>query len=573
MKMLWKYLKPIAGMMFAGLLIKAFGSVLELLLPYILSKIIDDIVPLKDVSQIVLWGGIMVLCSVAAWWCNIRANRNAAEVSRRATQRIRHDLFDKTLYLSCEKTDTFTIPSLETRLTSDTYNVHRMLGMMQRMGIKAPIIVAGGLIITVFMDPFLSLVLLATIPFIAVLVYLRATKGVPLFTKVQKMSDRMISVVRENVQGIRVIKALSRVDYEKNRYERVNNALKDEEIHANRTMAIISPGMNLFLNLGQAGVILAGAYRVAAGLSEPGRIIAFMSYFTIISRNMMAISRMFIMYSRGIASANRIDEVLQTETEKSWESGNYPDGDPQYAIEFRNVSFSYLKVRDNVRHISFRLKPGESIGILGATGAGKSTIMSLLLRFYDVDEGAIYLNGTDVRNIRPSELRKKFGIVMQNDFLFADTIGENIRFGREVSDESMDDAIDSAQAFEFIDQLERKTEHDLTTNGTNVSGGQRQRILLSRAFAGRPSFLLLDDSSSALDYATDAKLRKAINEKYPDTTMMIIAQRVSSIKNCDQILILDNGDISDIGTDEELMQRSSLYASICESQMGGALFE
>ena len=573
MKMIWRYLKPIAGVMFFGLFIKAFGSVLELLLPYILSKIIDDIVPMKDVSLIILWGCIMVVCSIAAWLCNIRANRNAAEVARFATHNIRHDLFEKTLYLSCEKTDAFTIPSLESRLTSDTYNVHRMLGMMQRIGIKAPIIVAGGLLITVFMDPFLSLVLLATVPFISGLVYMRATRGVPLFTEVQKKSDRMIGVVRENVQGIRVIKALSRVNYEKERYENVNTALKNEEIHANKSMAIISPGMNLFLNLGQAGVILVGAYRVSQGLSEPGRIIAFMSYFTIISRNLMAISRIFIMYSRGIASANRIDEVLQTETEKTWKSGNYPDGDPQYAIEFRDVSFSYLKVKNNVRHISFKVKPGESLGILGATGAGKTTIMSLLLRFYDVDEGAVYLNGKDIRNLEPSQLRKMFGIVMQNDFLFADSIGENIRFGREVSDEDMDDAMDSAQAEEFISALENTADYALTTNGTNVSGGQRQRILLSRAFASRPTFLLLDDSSSALDYATDAKLRKAIAEKYPDTTMMIIAQRVSSIKNCDQILILDNGDISDIGTDEELMERSELYASICESQMGGALFE
>ena len=573
MKMIWKYLKPVSGMMFVGLLIKSIGSVLELMLPYILSKIIDDIVPLKSTALIAEWGGIMILCALLAWWCNIRANRSAAEVSRRVTRSIRHDLFEKTLYLSCEKTDAFTIPSLETRLTSDTYNVHRMLGMMQRMGIKAPIIVVGGLAITLLMDSFLFLALLAVIPFICILVYVRATKGVPLFAKVQQISDKMVGVVRENVQGIRVIKALSRVENEKKRYAAVNKAQHDQEIYANRTMAIISPGMNLFLNLGLTGVILLGAYRVNQGLSETGRIIAFMSYFTIISRSMMAISRMFIMYSRGIASANRIDEVLQTESEKAWKPGNYPDGDPQYAIEFRDVSFSYLKVKDNLKHISFKIRPGESLGILGATGSGKTTVMSLLLHFYDIDSGAIYLNGKDIRNIEPSVLRRQFGLVMQNDFLFSDTIAENIRFGREVSDDSMEDAIDSAQASEFINQLEERTEHELTTNGTNVSGGQRQRILLSRAFASNPEFLLLDDSSSALDYATDAKLRRALTEKYPDTTMVIIAQRVSSIRSCDQIMILDNGDLSDIGTDEELTERSALYASICDSQMGGALFE
>ncbi len=560
-------------MMAIGLTIKALGTFLELLLPEILSRIIDEIVPAKDRDAIIMWAVIMVVLSLLAWLFNVLANRNAAGVARKVTQNIRHDLFDKTLYLTCQKTDEYTIPSLESRLTSDTYNVHRMVGMMQRMGVRAPIITIGGLIMTFVMEPVLALVFLAVIPFMLVLVWLRAAKGVPMFTKVQKANDRMTAVVRENAQGIRVIKALSRTERERTRFAGVNHKLREEEIHANMVMAVINPMMNMFLYLGMIGVILVGAYRVNAGLSETGKILAFMSYFQMISRSLMAVSRMFIMFSRGMASSARIMEVLNSDTEKDWLPGNYPDGDPAYALEFRDVTFSYLKVRDNIRNISFKLKKGESLGIIGATGAGKTTILSLLLRFYDVDQGAVYLNGKDVRNYTPSELRHAFGAVMQNDFLFGDTIAENIRFGRDVSDDDMSDAEDSAQAAEFIDALDEKEDYMLTAKGTNLSGGQRQRVLLSRAFAAEPEFLLLDDSSSALDYKTDAKLRKALNDRYPNTTMIIIAQRVSSIKNCDQIIVLDHGVIDGIGTHEELLKKNALYAQISDSQMGGALFD
>ena len=423
------------------------------------------------------------------------------------------------------------------------------------------------------MDPVLSLVLLGTLPFISILVYIRAVKGIPLYTSVQRKSDRMVSVVRENAQGIRVIKALSRVDHEKERFANVNQDIRNAEIHAQKVMAVVSPGMNLFLYLGWTGVLLLGAHRVSLGLSKPGVIIAFMSYFTIISRSLMAISRMFIMTSRGLASANRIEEVLNCETEKDWQPGNFPPSDPQYTIEFKDVTFSYLKVRNNLQHISFKLKKGETLGVLGATGSGKTTLLSLLLHFYELDEGAIYLNGEDIRNIPPQELRSRFGIVMQNDFLFSQTVAENIRFGREVSEETLKKALENAQASEFIEGLEEGTDYLLTSNATNLSGGQRQRLLLTRAFASQPEILLLDDSSSALDYATDARLRKALAENYADTTMIIIAQRVSSVRACDQILLLEDGRIASSGTDEELLENSPLYASICASQMGGALFD
>lgn len=573
MKSLKTYLQPWIKMIAFGLTIKITGTFLELFLPQILSRIIDDIVPSGDMKQIALWGGIMGIASLLALIFNVLANRNASRVARNVTQNIRHDLFDKALYLTCEKTDAFTIPSIESRLTTDTYNMHRMIGMMQRLGVRAPMITVGGLIMTFVIDPFLAMVFLAVIPFMIIILVLRATRGVKMFTDVQKANDGMVSVVRENAQGIRIIKALSKVPFEMKRFAGVNENLKNREARANRMMALINPAMNMLLYLGMVGVIVVGAWRVNLGLSRTGRILAFMSYFQMISRSLMAVSRMFIMYSRGMASSARVMEIINCDTEKDYVPGNYPDGDPQYAIEFRDVTFSYLKVKDNLKNISFRLRRGETLGIIGATGAGKTTVLSLLLHFYSIEHGAIYLNGRDIRNFTPQELRKQFGIVMQNDFLFRESVAENIRFGRDISDEEMLDAEEDAQAAEFISRLQERNEYMLTAKGTNLSGGQRQRVLLSRAFAGRPDFLLLDDSSSALDYQTDASLRRALKEKYPDTTMIIIAQRVSSIRNCDEIIVLDHGTINGRGSHEELIRDNELYQMIADSQMGGALFD
>lgn len=571
MKFYDTYLKPQTKSMVIGLICKALGAILELVLPFLTSNIIDEVIPTGDVQRIILNCLLMVICAIGAWRLNIFANRNASLVARNATEHIRHDLFEHILALSSHKTDEFTIPSLESRMTTDTYNVHRMISMVQRIGIRGPIIMIGGLFFTFSMEPVLSLVILATFPFIGFLVYFRATKGLPLFKHIQKVSDQMVAVVRENAQGIRVIKSLSKKDYEKNRFEQVNQKLEQETVEANRKMAIVNPGINLFLNLGLFGVILLGAYRISIGVSSTGKIIAFMSYFTIMSRAMMMIGRIFIMTSQGLASVQRIEEVLDTETDVH--IGGYPNKENKHAIEFDDVTFSYLGIKNNLQHISFTLDQGQSLGIIGAIGSGKTTILSLLLRFYEINTGAIYLNGIDIRNLEFDELRQQFGTVMQNDTLFRASIKENIVFDREITDEDITKAIQTSQAKEFINQYEDGIEHNLTGKGSNLSGGQKQRVLLARALASHTPFLLLDDSSSALDYKTDALLRKALDEEYQDSTKMIIAERVSSIMNCNKIIVLDKGKIDAIGTHEELLENSPIYASIYASQMGGALYD
>lgn len=581
MKMIFSYLRPYVPRMILGLSIKFTGTIMDLLIPWVLSYTIDDIVPLGDVKLIFVWGGVMFLCAVTAFVTNVTANRMASKVARDATEVIRHDLFEKISYMSCRQVDEFTIPSLESRLTNDTYHIHRMIGMMQRLGVRAPILLLGGIIVTLALEPVLSLTLILMLPFITLLVYLISKKGIPLFTESQRSVDKLVRTVRENIAGIRVIKALSKTAYEKERFGKVNSEVVKNESRAGITMALTNPAMNLLLNLGLTLVIITGAYRINAGLTKSGEIIAFLTYFTIILNAMLSITRMFVMYSKGSASADRIREVLEAPDDLVAESVSHTND--EYHITFENVTFSYHKSKssavcfDNGRDkkkntledISFALRKGETLGIIGATGSGKSTIARLLLRLYDPDEGVIRISGDDLRSIPQDELHTKFGVVFQNDILFADTIASNISFGREISQEQIEKAAACAQAREFIDQLPLRYEHMLATKSSNLSGGQKQRLLIARALAADPEILILDDSSSALDYKTDSLLRKALAEDFGNTTTIIIAQRISSIMHADRILILEDGKMLGYGTHTQLLETCEVYREIYELQMGG----
>lgn len=567
--------------MIGGFSVKFIGTLMELFIPMFLAYMIDDVVPLGEKKWIFLLGGAMLVCAVIAILGNVNANRIAAGVARDTVEKIRNDLFTRISYLSARQLDCFTIPSLESRLTSDTYNIHQMVNMFQRLGVRAPLLLVGGLIVTFSMEPMLTLVLIAILPFVCVTVYLVTRRGIPLYTAQQLAGDEMTRVVRENAQGIRIIKSLHKEDTERGRFETVNRNLNRSEQKAAGTMALTSPLINLFLNLGLVLVILVGAYRVNRGASEPGRIIAMMSYFTIIINAMMSVTRMFIVGSKGIASANRIAEVLEAPEDMQPDPAYrtaVPENPPK--IAFEDVSFSYNGVKDNLSHVSFTLREGETLGIIGPTGAGKSTLVSLLIRQYDVTGGRVLLDGVDVRALDHETISRRFGVAFQNDFLFADTIGANIDFGRGLADGECAAAADIAQAADFIRDKEDGFGHFLTIKGANLSGGQKQRVILSRALAGPPEILVLDDSSSALDYATDARLRKAIRERNEalrktgkSGTTVIIAQRISSIRHADRILVLEDGHVTGDGTHESLMESCPLYREIAESQMGGALLE
>lgn len=571
MKRILLYLRPFRLRMLFGFLIKVTGTMAELVLPYILTYILEDVITELNVGKVVGYGGAMMFFSIVACLGNIIANRMAARVTTNFSKAMRKELFEKTLYLSSADTDAFTIPSLESRITTDTYNVHNFIGMMQRMGVRAPILLLGGISLTLIMDRVLALVMIATLPIIFITVYGISRKGVPLYTRVQKSVDSMVRVAREDTQGIRVIKALSKNEHENRRYDKVNAELSGQERHAGTIMGIVNPSMTLLMNLGIAAVVAVAALRVDKGLSSPATVIAFMQYFTLISMAMMSLSRMFVMYTKCAASANRIAEVLDTPDKFDVvEDNGENDG---IHIEFDNVSFSYLGKKNNVQNISLSLKKGERLGIIGATGSGKSTFIKLLLRFYEPDSGEIRINGKNIKSYSREQLTSMFGVALQNDFIYADTIEENIRFGRDVSKEDIIKAAKTAQAHDFITATADGYSHMLSSKGTNLSGGQRQRVLIARAIASNPEILILDDSSSALDYKTDANLRKALDDDMSDSTVITVAQRVSSVKNCDHIIVIEDGQVIGQGRHEHLLENCAEYREISESQMGGAFVE
>ncbi|WP_455013065.1 ABC transporter ATP-binding protein [Hominenteromicrobium sp.] len=568
MRRLAVYLKPFIPRMSVGFCIKAGGTLVELVIPWILSYIIDDLIPLGEIGPVCVWGGLMIVCSLLAWIGNIAANRMASAVARDCTRQIRHDLFRRISYLSEKRVDQFTIPSLISRMTSDTYVLHQTVGMIQRLGVRAPILLVGGVIVTLTLDPVLTLIMVATLPIVGAITFYVSRKGARLFRIVQKASDAMLRVVRENATGIRVIKALSKSAYERERFKRVNDDLTEKERTAEKTMALINPVMSLLLNLGIVAVIAAGAVRVNNGTTEIGKIIAFMNLFTIVLNALMAINRMFTMLSRAAASSARVLEVLDTPVELFETEPHYsflPENAPH--IAFRDVTFRYDRGSFTVRGLNFTLQRGETLGIIGATGAGKSTIVRALMRYYDVKSGVIEIDGVDIRDYATTDLRAKFGVVFQNDTLFKDTIRENIRLGRSLSDEELLEAARRAQALDFI-QAQGGLDAPVAIKGANLSGGQKQRLLIARALAGSPEILVLDDSSSALDYKTDARLREEIRLHYASATKIIVAQRVSSIMHAEKILVMENGRVIGMGTHDELMETCPLYREIGDSQIG-----
>ncbi len=575
MKFIYRYIKPYGLAVLLGLLIKFIGTISDLVLPSVLAQLIDTEVPEKDIRGIIVCGIIMLVFSFVALSFNVIANRMAADVARKSCEKIRHDLFDKILMLSCKKSDEFTIASLEARLTSDTYNLHNFIGRIQRIGVRAPILLVGGIIVTLFMDTYLTLVLLATLPFIFAVVYTVSKKGIGLYKKMQDSVDDMVRVVRENALGVRVIKALSKNDYEIGRFDEVNSTLVSRDRRASLVMGISNPVISLLLNAGLCGVVLIGAFRVDSNLTEPGKIIAFMNYFIMISNAMLAITRVFIMTSKGIASADRIAEVVDTKDgidrlfEKEKEIIESEKASDVF-LGFDKVSFAYNEGKNVLENIDFTLYKGQSLGIIGATGSGKSTILSLLYRFYEPSEGKITLDGRDIKSFSKEELREMFGVAMQNDFIFEGTLKENISFGKDIDEKDIDKAVDISQAREFVNGLSDKYEHEITSKGTNLSGGQRQRLLIARAIARNPKVLVLDDSSSALDYKTDLLLRSAIKSGCrSDGVLILVSQRVSTVKDCDLILVLDHGKIIGKGKHDVLLSECEEYALIAKGQMGG----
>lgn len=569
MKCIAKYLKVYMGTIILTVSVKVVGTVIEFLIPYVLEHLLDDVAPAGDIMMVVIWGTIMILIAVTVRALNVFANRHGAKLARNCIYDIRRDLFSKTMNLSGNQVDKYGIPSLTSRMTSDSYNVQNSIRMMLAMGIRAPLLLFGGITVTLLMDTGLASVLLLLVPVIIAIVITISRKGIPLFTKVQTSVDNIVRIMRENITGIRVVKALSKEKYEHERFSEKNDEMFKTDVKSSVVMSLPGPFTTLFLNIGLTIVVLYGAYRVNGGITKPGVILAFLTYFNMILMGVGGVNRIFIMLSKASASAGRISAVL---LEGEDLVSVYGETESRSYIEFDHVDFGYLKNGESadeleLTDISFKMEKGSSLGIIGATGSGKTTIVNLLMRFYDATNGTVFVDGKDVKNVPVRELRKKFGVVFQNDIIFADTLLQNISFGRKVSEEEAMEATKNAQAYGFVSGYEDGLKHMADIHGANLSGGQKQRVLIARALAANPEILILDDSSSALDYKTDALLRQVIREKYNNTTSIVVAQRISSIMNLDNIIVVDDGKIVGMGKHDELMEKCELYREIYEVQM------
>ena len=587
MKFIWKYVRPYGRFILGVMAIKLLGTLLELLIPYVMEHMLDRVVPSAQTFwPVLLWGLAMIALTVLVRTLNVTANRLSVRVSRDSVYAVRRDLFHTGLNLSGRQMDDVGLPSLISRMTSDTYNVQNFVRMIQTMGIRAPIMLLGGIGITLTMDTGLALILCIMAPIMIALVVYVSMKGIPLYDQVQRSMDTIVRVMRENITGIRVVKALSKEPYEMRRYAQANDDTARRDIKAGVVMALPGPMVTLFLNVGLTLVVFIGARRVNSGATQPGVILAFLTYFNMILMGVMGLNRVFMMLSKANASANRIAAVVETPEELT------PIDAAQAAVPretgeliFDHVSFRYQDDAGDgddddgsrfagtgrqmcLEDISFTVKKGGSLGIIGATGSGKTSIVNLLMRFYDPQQGHVFVDGRDVRAYDKDTLHRKFGVVFQNDVIFADTIRENVTFGRDVDDVMLRQAAADAMARGFVEEYEDAYDHEAVIHGANFSGGQKQRLLIARALAARPEILILDDSSSALDYRTDAQLRRAIREHHSDATTVVIAQRVSSIMALDDIIVLDEGRVIGHGTHAQLMESCPTYREIYKTQMG-----
>ena len=575
MKIIINLLKPFKYKLTFSLTLKSIAALADLFLPWIIAYMIDVIIPdLREASDptltpLYLAGILMVVIAFIGLFFNVIANRQAEYIAAVATKDLRHDLFKKIENLSANQVDQLTRPSLISRMTTDTYNVYRATAVMQRLGVRAPVLLIGGILLALSLDAVLTLVMISMLPLILIIVYFTSKKGIPLYKKTQKKVDVLVRTLREYITGARVVRALSMNAHEMNRFDHANQETVDAELHATTTMARINPMMRAVMNLGLVIVLVFGAFRVNIGMTEKGQIMAFVTYFTIILNAMMSITRVFVLSSRATASGERIYEVINMPEDLKDGYDEVKEDLSIPHIEFDDVSFSYNQKEANLENVSFKLNKGQTLGIIGATGSGKTTIINLLMRFYDVDKGHIKIYGKDVRDLKQNDLRKRIGVVFQNDLIFADSIYGNIQFNRnKIGDEDIELATRVAQA-DFIYEKEDKHETKMAQKGMNLSGGQKQRVLIARAVAGHPDIMILDDASSALDYQTDLNMRKSLKKELIDTTMIIIAQRISSLKDSDLILLIDDGKIIAKGTHDELMRSSKLYQEIAAYQLGG----
>lgn len=563
-----RYLKYYKLQVTIGPVFKLLEAIFELIVPLIMANIIDIGVKNGDTNYIAKQGVLLVILGVTGLLSALICQYSASFASQGVGTILRRDLFHHINTLSHKEIDKIGTPSLITRMTSDINQIQLAVAMLIRLVIRAPFLVVGAMIMASTVSLKLSVIFFGAAVLIGLTLYIIMSKSVPFFKTIQKRLDRISLISRENLRGNRVIRAFARQDEEEEKFSKAAQELTDASISAGRISVLLSPLTCIITNIAIALIIWFGGMNVNIGDLSQGDIIALVNYMTQIMLAMVVVADLVVIFTRASASAQRINEIFETKTSVTEEKAEKnPTAENDNAIEFRNVSFSYGE-GEALKNVTFSIKKGETLGIIGGTGSGKSTFVNLIPRFYDATKGQVLVNGVDVKKYEIETLREKIGVVAQKTVLFKGSLRKNMQWGKEKAiDQEIIKALKIAQSWDFVEKLPGKLDFDVAQGGKNFSGGQRQRLTIARALVKQPDILILDDSFSALDFATDANLRKELKEQTRDMTVVIVSQRASTIRNADKIVVLDEGECVGIGTHQELYKNCSEYREICLSQL------
>jgi ATP-binding cassette, subfamily B, multidrug efflux pump len=569
---LFRFAKSYKKQVILGPIFKLLEAIFEISIPTIMILITDKGIGTGDVKYIFEVGLIMLLMAILGVMSSFTCQYFASIASQGFGTTLRNEMFKKIGTFSYNEIDDFGTPSLINRVTNDVNQLQLGLAMLIRLAIRVPFLCIGGIIMAMYLDIKLSLIMYLSIPFFAFAIYLIMSKSLPLYKVVQKKLDKLALILRENLSGVRVIRAFARVEGEKVRFKESNEELANTAIHVGKISALMNPVTSIIMNFALMAVIWFGGIRVNEGAMTTGKVIAYINYINMVLSALIVLANLIVTFTKAAASAARVNEVLNTEPSIKY-SGNSSfiknNDEDAPILKFDNVSFSYKDSKeDAISNISFEIKSGQMVGIIGGTGSGKTTLVNLIPRLYDATKGNILINGINVRDLNKKEIDDNIGLVPQKAVLFSGTVAENIRWGAQNA--TMDEVKKAAEigmAADFIENMIEKYDTYISQGGVNFSGGQKQRLTIARALVKKPEILIMDDSLSALDYATDAALREALKKNSQGTTVMMVTQRISTIKDADLIIVLDDGNLAGVGTHEELLKESEVYKEICSSQI------
>lgn len=568
MRRIFSFLKPYKKQLVVGPSFKLLEAILELLIPTLMVSIVDIGVQNKDTSYILKMGGLMLGIAAVGLLSALICQYSASIASQGFGTDVRNALFKHIMSLSSKELDEIGTTGYTTRLTNDINTLQLAVAMLIRLVIRAPFISLGSIVMALYINARLSIIIILTLPILVTIVYFIMKKTIPLYKKVMATLDSLTLVVKENLQGVRVIRAFARRDREKKRFDNLNTDFANMSVKAGRISTLLNPATTLIMNIAIILILYFSGISIKLGNMTQGEIIAFINYISYMVTALLVTANLVILFTRAYTSAQRVSEVFEQSSSITDGGTKEIDKDAEYAVEFDDVFFAYNEGFYVLTDISFKLKRGESLGIIGGTGSGKTTLINLMMRMYDADKGSIRILGKDIKSYNIDALRKSVAIVAQKSVIFSGTIEENIRQGNmDATMEDIHEAAKNAEALEFIMKKDDKFSHEIERGGTNLSGGQKQRLSIARALAKKPEILILDDSLSALDYLTDSRVRENLS-KY-DMTKIIVSQRINSVKNCNNILVLEKGRVIGFGEHSTLMEECEVYQELCRTQLGG----